>query len=645
MDLRKILLDKKELKDNFNSVIQYLKTNDDIIIKNDNEIILDRIKIEEYVYSLNNDFLSFLQKNDLCKNLFFKTNGDFTIFDVLIFKDFVFNTNEYIAHSKTKFKNKISLSSDSGHVVLNFPYKDCVLIGGMNKDEEKNKIEAFYNNTLDKNLITKLFEPKLLTNFKFYNQEDKLFQNQNMILKGNNLLGLHTLKNKYKNKIDCIYIDPPYFFEENKPTDSFAYNSNFKLSTWLVFMKNRLDVAKKLLSEKGVVFISTNKDGLNHLKILCDEIFGAQNFIETLFILDNLKGNNNTPYFSDVGEYCLVFSKNKSNFVLKELVIEDEDEEWQEDEIGYWKKGRNIKATGENAPREKRPTMYFPLYISDDLTFSLEKSDYYKHEVFPKTDDTELCWNWSKEKFKNEAHEILIFKTKEGYAIHKKQRPEVNDVISKKAKNLFYNPQYSTTVSSKTIQELFGHRAFNYAKSTKLIKDLIQISTDKNSIILDFFGGSGTTAQAVLELNKDDGGQRTFILLEQLDYAENLTAERISRAIKKYELNGSFIYAELKKTSVKNEIINAKNIQELIGLIEIYFEKGFFPRLNNKEQLIGTLQFFNLPFDAFTLEDIKKEIIENLFDHNLEYSSLDDLYVSGLSDKEIELNKVFFGLE
>nr|BAV59422.1 type III modification methylase [Candidatus Endomicrobium sp. MdDo-005] len=364
---------------------------------------------------------------------------------------------------------------------------------------------------------------------------------QNVIIRGDNLDVLKILKQNYKDKIKMIYIDPPY----NTQSDEFIYKDNFREnekslieeydlsdetinylhniygskthSGWLSFMYPRLALARDLLRDDGVIFISIDDNEQANLKILCDEIFGEENFIAELSVVDNLKGNNNTSGISSTHEYALIYSKKIEKVVLNDLaLLEDEIEDWQEDELGFWKKGRNIKATGENAPRHKRPTMFYPIYLNKELKISLERNDEFNIEVLPITDGEEVCWNWSKEFLSNNKKELIVEKTNEGkYNFFKKQRPTLEDIPSKKAKTTFYNPKYSTSTSSEVIKSIFnGKVVFNYSKSHWLIKDFIQIASKKDSIILDFFAGSGTTAQAVMELNKEDGGNRRFILVQ-----------------------------------------------------------------------------------------------------------------------------------
>ncbi|AFI04336.1 Type III restriction-modification system EcoPI enzyme mod (M.EcoPI) (EcoPI methyltransferase) [Helicobacter cetorum MIT 00-7128] len=365
-----------------------------------------------------------------------------------------------------------------------------------------------------------------------HNIIDENKESQNILIKGDNLEVLRHLKRAYKEKIKMIYIDPPY----NTNNKDFVYNdtrawdleSLVKLgieekeanrvlewsskganshSAWLSFMYPRLFLARKLLKDDGVIFISIDDNEMAQLKLLCDEIFGEDNFVNLLSVVDNLKGNNNTDGIVNTHEYCLIYAKNKELLHLKDILIdeyEDELAKWNIDEYGYWKEGRNIKGTGENAPREKRPSMFYPIYLSDDLEISLEKSNKYNIEVLPLTNGKEVCWNWGKDFLQENKHELIVKKVGNNYNFIKKQRPSLGDLPSKKMKTTCYKPKYSTSVSSATMKQLFGEPIFNYSKSVYFICDLIQIATNEGDLILDFFAGSGTTAHAVLESNKND---------------------------------------------------------------------------------------------------------------------------------------------
>lgn len=250
---------------------------------------LNKNKLAELARKYDAKLLELLMSDEEVKNHFFTNiqNG------VLVFKKDVFlqflNNKEFLPDSFTAYKTKIGLATEEGkylsennRVVLNFPYKDCVLEGGQTKEDSKRQ-EVFFNETLAPTEITRLLDDKVLTNFKRYDKDGEhevteLNKGDNLIIKGNNLIALHSLKKRFAGKVKLIYIDPPY----NTGSDSFNYNDAFNHSTWLTFMKNRLEIARELLSEEGTIWINIDDDEGHYVKVLADSIFGRENFVNTI---------------------------------------------------------------------------------------------------------------------------------------------------------------------------------------------------------------------------------------------------------------------------------------------------------------------------------------------------------------------------
>ncbi|WP_313771115.1 site-specific DNA-methyltransferase [Mycoplasmopsis felis] len=253
-------------------------------ISEDNKLL--KAKVYSDVMTMNKDLLSLLlSNNDIKQRFFIEINGTL-IFDKQKFAWFI-DSKEFLPDSYTRYTNKIGLThngeflSKTNDVVLDFPYKDCFLVGGQNKDDQK-RDEIFYNEIIASDEINQMLAAKVLSNAKRYTkdgvQENISFdENDNLIIKGNNLIALASLLKRYEGKVKCIYIDPPY----NTGNDSFNYNDSFNHSTWLVFMKNRLELARRLLSEDGVIFVQCDDNEQAYLKVLMDDIFGRQN-TETL---------------------------------------------------------------------------------------------------------------------------------------------------------------------------------------------------------------------------------------------------------------------------------------------------------------------------------------------------------------------------
>ena len=239
---------------------------------------LQRNVVIEDLKSYDAMLISALLKNQKIKENYTVKAGETTIFKVQEFID-ILRYKDYWADSYTKYANTIGLTSEGKYlqynsdVVLDFPYKDCVLEGGMTK-EDTGKEEVFYNNIIARDEIDTLLAPKAFVNTKKFDKDGEhditeFSDEDNLIIKGNNLLALHSLKKRYAGKVQCIYIDPPY----NTGNDSFKYNDRFNHSTWLTFMRNRLEIAKELLSDDGSIFVQIDDSQDSYLKVLMDSIF------------------------------------------------------------------------------------------------------------------------------------------------------------------------------------------------------------------------------------------------------------------------------------------------------------------------------------------------------------------------------------
>jgi len=400
---------------------------------------------------------------------------------------------------------------------------------------------------------------------------------ENLFIEGDNLEVLKLLQKSYHKKVKIIYIDPPYntgsqfiypddfrdnirnYLELTGQTDEEGRKLSVNPETsgryhtdWLNMMYPRLKLARNLLRDDGVIFISIDDNEVDNLKKMCNEIFGDDNCVVQAPTIMNLKGNQDEFGFAGTHEYTLVFAKNKEQirigeFAIDELQINDE---WQEDENGFYKKGANLKSTGVNAPREKRPNLFFPIYVSTKLgKVSLEKEDDSFVQMFPITNGKEMSWRWSREKVIAESSEIIIVQNYGDTNLYKKQRPRLGDLPTKKPKSTFYKPEYSsgngTNVFNNLLEVTFGNDI--RPKPLELIKDFIVLTTNSDDIILDFFAGSGTAAHAVLDLNKQDGDNRKFIMVQLPEPCDEkseaykagyktiaeVSKERIRRVIKK----------------------------------------------------------------------------------------------------------------
>ena len=273
--------------------------------------------ILEAIEKIDNDFVEILLKDEKAKKHFFSKVLDTFVMNQFKLIDF-FSMNNYFEESYTSYTNKIGLIrkddfiKKNNDVVLAFPYKDCVLEGGQTKDDQKGK-ENFFNEVLDSDEIDRLFEPKVLTNIKRYSKDGveenpTISDKDNLILKGNNLLALHSLKKRYAGKVKLIYIDPPY----NTDTDSFNYNDSFTHSTWLTFMKNRLEIARELLRNDGAMLISCDDKESHYLKVLSDEVFGRDKFVGNIAWESKTKSQNTSGAYNKLQpkvEHIFLYTK------------------------------------------------------------------------------------------------------------------------------------------------------------------------------------------------------------------------------------------------------------------------------------------------------------------------------------------------
>lgn len=432
-------------------------------------------------------------------------------------------------------------------------------------------------------------------------KEDMKF---NFLLEGDNLHSLYLLKKTHKGMIDVIYIDPPY----NTQNNDFIYNDTminaedgFKHSKWISFMEKRLNFAKDLLSPFGTIWISIDENELFNLKMLCDEIFDEKNFRSLVTIVSN-PGGRDYGGIAKTTEYVLVYSKTDKSIINK---IHDESHVFEmKDEIGPFElrelRNRNVKFNDKN-----RPNLYYPFYVDINsadnyglYSISLEKDEKHTVEVFPlKSQGIQTVWRWGKEQKarKNLNINIKAKQKKDGtFMIVEKYRDE-----SVMMKNVWGDKNFRTENGSLQIKEIFLEKTFDYPKPVDIPLRVIESTSKKDSIILDFFAGSGTTAQAVLELNKKDGGNRQFILCtnNENNICEEITYQRIKTVITGKRKDAS-VYSEGIKANLK------------------YFKISYIPILNTEEENIQENLLFNIKNliqleNGISIDDRKIRIILN----------------------------------
>jgi adenine-specific DNA-methyltransferase len=534
--------------------------------------------------------------------------------------------------------------AESREVVLSWPYKDCVLEGGQTKEDAKRN-EVFWNEILAPDEINRLTEPKVLTNFKKFDADgehnvESISKADNLIIKGNNLLALHSLKKNYAGQVKLIYIDPPY--NTSSAATTFNYNNTFNHSAWMTFMQNRLEVARKLLTDDGLLFVAIDHYELFYLGVTIDSIFGRQNRLGVITVVSNPGGRQDEKFFPTSNEFMLVYAKNIDSANLNTLGISDEKirEYRLFDNTGNYKL-RGFRRSGNNSLRTERPGLFYSIYYNP-RTNNLSLEDSEGSIVILPIDEqgVERCWRWGANTFLDKKDNYIeVKKVKDNYDIYIKERED--DYQGEKPKTVWDKSYYTGQSGTTEIKNLLGEKLFSYPKSPHLMKDVIKIATAKNDIVIDFFGGSGTTAHAVLELNKEDNGNRRFILCEQMDYVDYVTSERIKKVI---EINGkgSVIYCELAKANQEfaDKILASENKEELSAIWKQMQETGFLSWKVNPKTINENAE----DFASLSVEDTQKFLLEAL-DKNLlyiPYSEIDNQEF-GISKEDKQLNANFYG--
>lgn len=631
-----------------NELIDLLKHEDNLVIDGH----LNKNKIVELALKVEPQLISLLIKNETFKKHFFQEVENVLVFDKIKFQRFV-NNKSFLPDSYTSFKNKIGLItndddldnfiSTSNEVVLAWPHKDCVLEGGQTKEDQKRN-EIFWNETLAPDSVDRLFDAKVLTNFKKYDVdgEHKVTEikgNENLIIKGNNLLALSSLLKTHRGKIKLIYIDPPY----NTGNDGFKYNDAFNHSTWLTFMKNRLEVSKKILSQDGLIFVHCDDNEQAYLKILMDEVFGRDNFVNTIVMKtinpNGIKTTHATKTILKVKELILVYKKDLINIKPQYKSIDKYDK-------------------------------YYDLYIDGDLN-NLKNCSVLK--LKDKIKELGFKFDLKDEKFKNFiiTNSDRIFQTKFDKRVQSDTRYEDGGlyIYDDNPNYYVYQKRFGLKLS-KTIKKVFGVDEIsillgdvwddfklnnlylegdvdfsNAKKPEHLIYRIIDMCTNEGDTVLDFHLGSGTTSAVAHKMN------RRYIGIEQMDYIENVAVERMKKVIfgeqngvseiLNWQGGGSFVYAELMQYNQKyiDLIQNAETKDQLITVWNDMQDTAFLSYQFDKKT-------FNERLDAFKtapIEDMKLYLIEILDKNQLyvNYSEIND-ETFNVSQEDKELNKQFY---
>jgi adenine-specific DNA-methyltransferase len=458
---------------------------------------------------------------------------------------------------------------------------------------------------------------------------DKVSLHDNLIIHGDNLKALKALLPTYAGKIKCIYIDPPY----NTGNEKWVYNDNVnsplmqewlgkivdkedltRHDKWLCMMMPRLKILKDLVSEDGAIFISIDDNEVHRLRSLMDQIFGESCFVACISAKANPRGRQSDQNVANLHDYCLCYAKNPAELRLNGLPLTDEDVaefDQKDPKIGRWRE-LGLRQRGAASLREDRKDMFFPIFVNpSDGSVSLKRSPEHTVRIVPKkADGRDGRWMWSPKKVEKDSARVYGRKVSGRKGPLQKQfdifikDPLIRNGEQRTAKprSMWLDGEVNTETGGKLLKLILGKKTLEYPKPVGLIRRAIQMASDKDSIILDSFAGSGTTAHAVLALNNEDGGNRRFILVECEDYVDKITAERVRRVIKgvpkakdenlKKGLGGSLSYFELGPPIEMESILSGDNFPTYKDLARYVFytatgEEFDEKALDEKKNFIG----------------------------------------------------------
>lgn len=625
----------------------------DLLLTNNKYKAEDGKLLKAVVYSdvmaMSDDLLTLLLSNEDVKETFFKDVQGTLVFDKQKFAWFM-ESKEFLPDSYTSYTNKIGLThngnfiSQTNDVVLDFPYKDCVLEGGQDKDDQK-RSEIFYNETIASDEISRMLAPKVFTNAKRYTavgekdltgeldpdtihvkEETGITFNDddNLIIKGNNLIALASLLKRYEGKVKCIYIDPPY----NTQNDSFNYNDSFNHSTWLTFMKNRLELARRLLREDGTIWISCDDHESHYLKVLIDDIFNRDNFIDEIVWQRAYAPINLKKTLSRSHDVILVYAKNLDpNFTLNKLP-----------------RSAEANARYKNPDNDPRGA-----WTSSDISVGpAVESNIYEittpsgRKVMPPKG---YSWRLSKARFAEFVADNRIWFGEDGNNTPRIKRflSEVKDGVV--AMTLWTRDEVGDSQEGKReIKAFHFNSIFDTPKQERLIERILTLATNEGDIVFDSFVGSGTTAAVAHKMG------RRYIGVEQMDYIQDITVERLKKVLEgeqggiskaqNWHGGGSFVYCELKEdaNTLITTIQNATEDTIESVKASIYTDERIVPYLTKQELADADKDFENLTLDE------KKQALIKLVDKNKLYVNASDMDDESyhVSDDDKKFTKSFY---
>ena len=593
---------------------------------------LKRNKIIEDLDAYNEQLMTALLSDPLIHHTYTKKLAGVEIFEVNQFIQML-EFKDYWEDSYTKYSNKIGLTAggkfidESEDVVLDFPFKDTVLKAGMSKedlDKGETADEPFLNEVIAKPEIDEMLEPKIFVNAKKYEKDgvhdaNGIDDNDNLIIKGNNLIALYSLKERYAGKVKLITLDPPYNTDHD-----FEYNDHFTHATWLTFMKNRIEISKELLSDDGSIWVILDNNEIYYAKILLDSIMGRENFVSDVVWVNNKQSKGYGNEISLHHNLILIYRKTQQ-FNINLLPRSDKDN------INY--KNPDNDPNGAWRPSDVRNSLWRPNLQYDIIA---PNGTVIKHP--------ENGWRFSKETFEKELAAGKIKFSEDNKRVIRKIY--LSDQKGRVVESVWNTEDVgSTREANGEIKTLFGNKAFATPKPERLLQRIITIGSEEGDLVLDFFMGSATTQAVAMKMH------RRFIGIEQMDYINTVSVPRLQKVIEgeqggiskdvDWQGGGSFIYAELteKNSGFVRDVEKAANTTELLAVFDRMKNTADFDFRVDLDKFEAELNTFE------SLADQKRELLRILDKNQLyyNYANIDDANVRDLiADHDYKFNQRFY---
>lgn len=556
-----------------NDILVNLLKTDSRYFTEEGEILKNAVY--EDAMKMDSSLIKLLLSDDTCKARFFTEVDGVLVFDKVGF-GWVINNRQFLPDSYTRFKNKIGLTdsngdfiSSSNDVVLSFPYKDCVLEGGQSKEDQKRE-EVFYNETLAPEEVDRLLYPKVFTGAKRYTkdgvEENITFnENDNLIIKGNNLLAIASLLKKYEGKVKLIYIDPPF----NTGGDSFMYNDKFNHSTWLTFIKNRLMIAKKLLAPDGSIFVHLDWNEVHYCKILMDELFGRECFRNEVIWCYTGPGSPKMSQLNRKHDNILWYSKNPTSWTFNGDKVRMQSEV----HAGGFNGEMTTAISNDYAAQGKIPEDWWQLFHTlDDLKEEFEK-------------------------------------------------------LNEEAQQTGMGDWLKYAVASRIRVDGLNRTGYLTEKPYKLMERLIKMATNEGDLILDFFAGSGTTGYVANYLNRKfilvEQLDSTYNILSQrfskikhveveLAKLNQTFVEAIQSAENDEQL--ASVWSEMRESGFISSYVNPKDINneaEDFNALSFEDKKRLFIAILDKNMLY--VNYCDIDDESYSISDKDKAFTHSFY--------------------------------